>query len=63
MEKKVIDTLDLSSDIIKRLEEKEEELKEVDDTKDEKKKEVKLFYQLNDEIKRETDSFKSYMSF
>ena len=60
MEKKVIDTLDLSSDIIKRLEEKEEELKEVDDTKDEKKKEVKLFYQLNDEIKRETDSFNSF---
>ena len=60
MKKKVIDTLDLSSDIIKRLEEKEEELKEVDDTKDEKKKEVKLFYQLNDEIKRETDSFNSF---
>ena len=60
MEKKVIDTLDLSSDIIKRLEEKEEELKEVDDTKDEKEKEVKLFYQLNDEIKRETDSFNSF---
>ena len=36
MEKKVIDTLDLSSDIIKRLEEKEEELKEVDDTDIEK---------------------------
>ena len=60
MEKKVIDTLDLSSDIIKRLEEKKEELKEVDDTKDEKEKEVKLFYQLNDEIKRETDSFNSF---
>ena len=60
MEKKVIDTLDLSSDIIKRLEEKEEELKEVDDIKDEKKKEVKLFYQLNDEIKRKTDSFNSF---
>ena len=55
MEKKVIDTLDLSSDIIKRLEEKEEELKEVDDTKDEKKKEVKLFYQLNDEIRELED--------
>lgn len=60
MEKKVIDTLDLSSDIIKKLEEKEEELKEVDDTKDEKEKEIKLFYQLNDEIIRETDLFGSF---
>lgn len=60
MEKKVIDTLDLSSDIIKKLEERQEELKEVDDTKDEKEKEIKLFYQLNDEIKRETDLFNSF---
>ncbi len=60
MEKKVIDTLDLSFDIIKKLEEKEEELKEVDDTKDEKEKEIKLFYQLNDEIIRETDLFGSF---
>ena len=63
MEKKVIDTLDLSSDIIKRLEEKKEELKEVDDTKDEKEISIgltRLFYQLNDEIKRETDSFNSF---
>ena len=42
MGKKVIDTLDLSSDIIKKLEEREEKLKEVDDTKDEKKREIKL---------------------
>ena len=46
MEKKAIDTLDLSSDIIKRLEEKEEELKEVDDTKDEKGKRSKTFLSI-----------------
>lgn len=60
MEKKVIDTLDLSSNIIKKLEEKEEELRKVDDTKDKKEKEIKLFYQLNDEIIRETDLFNSF---
>ena len=33
--------IDLSDDIIKKLEEKEKELKEVDDTKEEKEKEIK----------------------
>ena len=49
--------IDLSDDIIKKLEEKEKELKEVDDTKEEK---IKLFYELNDEIKRESDLFNSF---
>lgn len=52
--------IDLSDDIIKKLEEKEKELKEVDDTKEEKGKEIKLFYELNDEIKRESDLFNSF---
>lgn len=54
------DVIDLSDDIIKKLEEKEKELKEVDDTKEEKEKEIKLFYELNDEIKRESDLFNSF---
>lgn len=52
--------IDLSDDIIKKLEEKEKELKEVDDTKEEKEKEIKLFYELNDEIKKESDLFNSF---
>ena len=44
--------IDLSDNIIKKLEEKEKELKEVDSAREEKSKEIRLFYDLNDEIEK-----------
>ena len=52
--------IDLSDNIIKKLEEKEKELKEVDSAREEKSKEIRLFYDLNDEIRKESDLFNSF---